>query len=250
MNYSNIFIDIGNSRMKVLLGSNFYNYFYQENDYLEFEKLISKLSGNNRIFYSSVNLKAQKDLLKIYRKYKISAINIKEILSIQEIIDINQVSGAGSDRILGLIGASEINNRTFTTIDFGSATTINFVENNKFIGGSIMPGGNTLLKALGLISKKLEFDEITEFENAIGKDTHAAINNGIYLATIGGIEFALKNINSIDSKLTNSIFVTGGLSSIFFPKLYDKYNIIHKPNLVIEGMKKLINQYLWEYNFF
>lgn len=244
MNYRNILIDIGNSRMKILLDSKYFYFSYQETDYLEFTNFISKYSENYRIFYSSVNLIAQTKLLKIFQKFQISAINIKEILCMQEIIDISEVKGAGSDRILGLIGASEINNKTFSTIDFGSATTINFVKENRFIGGSILAGGKTLLKALGNISKKLDFKEIIDWQGIFGKDTRSAINNGIYLATIGGIEFALDKINSIDNEITKSIFVTGGLSTIFYPKLNPKHNIIHRPNLVIEGMEKILKQYL------
>lgn len=244
MIYKNLILDIGNSRIKLLLNNQFI-YFDYNDDYLDqLERLTNNWDINIRIIYSSVNHKVELEILKLMHQKKLSAINVKEMLSLQDLIDINDIKGAGSDRILGLIGAAEKNIESFATIDFGTATTINFVLNNKFIGGSILPGANTMLRSLGNISSKLNLVELQDWDNSIGNTTQLAVNSGIFLATIGGINLALNNAESIDKRLTNKIFITGGLATKFLGKLNNNYEINHKPNLVIDGMLKLINKYL------
>ncbi len=245
MNYNNIIImDIGNSRIKVFVENELFEIEYLLGYLAKIEDLVKKYIPNYRIIYSSVNNKVELELQKLMHLNGIAAINIKEMLSMQDIINIGEVKGAGSDRILGLIGAKDEKINSFITVDFGSATTINFVLNNKFIGGSIMPGGITMLKSLGNISKKLEFDKLLNWDNINEKDTRSAVNSGIYLATIGGVERALDVAKSFDEELTKSIFLTGGLSTIFIRSLNKKNNFKIRPNLVIEGIQKLISKYL------
>jgi len=244
MNYNNIIMDIGNSRIKVFVENEFFDFDYSLDYLAKIEDLVKKYVSNYRIIYSSVNYKVELELQKLMHLNGMPAINIKEMLSLQDIINISEVKGAGSDRLLGLIGAWEEKINSFTTIDFGSATTINFVQNNKFIGGSIMPGGITMLKSLGNISKKLEFDKLMNWDNINEKDTRSAVNSGIYLATIGAVERALDVAESYDEDMAKSVILTGGLSTIFYVKLNKKYNFSIRPNLVIEGIQKLVRKYL------
>lgn len=243
MNSRFIVLDIGNSRSKLKSDDSYYNFDYSNHFISNIENFLNSQNKDVKIIYSSVNQKVELDLLQLFRKTQISAINIRELISLQELIDISKVRGAGSDRILGLIGAWTENNQSFTTIDFGTATTINFVDNNVFIGGAILPGGNTMLKSVAGISKKLAPEQITNWIHKISKDTKSAVNSGLYLATIGGIEKALEIAKINNEKVIHKIYATGGLSSLFATHI-DNYPVEIRPNLVIEGIEKLITYYL------
>lgn len=240
MNYDLLIADIGNSRIKFCDNETYSAIEYSEGFEKRVEHYIQSFALNKRIVYSSVNYKSELILLKLLSKLEIPFNKVDIYLSKQKMINLDFVSGAGTDRVLGLIGAWNKNINSFITIDFGSATTINYVLNSKFIGGSIMLGAENQLISLGNISTKLKFDKLSIQGSSFGNDTYAAVNSGIYLSTIGAIEKALEISSTLyDGELNKAIFITGGLADIFSPHLSKNSQIIYRPHLVIEGIKKL-----------
>ncbi len=244
MNSNYILIDIGNSRIKFLIDDNYFAISYSDDYILQLNTIISNFDENNIIVYSAVNQKVETEILNLLSIKKFKVINISDILKIQVIIDTSSVSGIGADRVLGIIGAYRHGVDSFITIDMGTATTINYVFEKKIIGGSIMPGAITQLKSLSQISHFLNFDSLSIDGSTFGNDTYSAINSGIFLSTIGAIDKALLIANNkMDKAMINNIFITGGLAKLFLPHLSKQFNYIYRPNLILEGIAKLISSY-------
>lgn len=244
MNSNYILIDIGNSRIKFLIDDNYLAISYTNDYILQLNKIISNFDENNIIVYSAVNQKVEAEILNLLGSKNYTIINIREILKKQDIIDTSSVSGVGTDRLIGIIGAYQLGLDSFITIDMGTATTINYVFDKKFIGGSIMPGAITQLKSLSQISLSLNFDSLSIEGSTFGNDTYSAINSGIYLSTIGAIDKALQIAsNKMDKAMMSNIFITGGLAKVFLPHLSNQFNYIYRPNLILDGIARLISSY-------
>jgi len=118
-------------------------------------------------------------------------------------------------------------------IDAGSAITIDIKENNKFIGGTILPGIWRVKSCYEDISPRLKIDNLSSVDlNTLPKTTKDALNYGI----IAPIIFLVKSINKKDF----DIYCTGGDGNILASNLDAKYDKF----LVFEGMKKVIKEYL------
>ena len=147
---NSIAVDIGNSRLKVLINEkvNFieYNDSWQTNLYY----ILEKNSNTSIIAYSSINSIIEIDFLKIINNFKnYTVIKPKELLNKQNLVKFHQIQGIGSDRVFGLIGAVIYSEPPLITIDCGTAITINVLDSKSIcIGGAIFPGIYTQIKAL------------------------------------------------------------------------------------------------------
>ena len=78
----------------------------------------------------------------------------------------------GADRIAAAAGACGLFGAPVAVIDFGTATTLNFIGNgNKYKGGAIMPGLELMRKSL--FSDTAQLPDVTVFKpmSPLGKDT-------------------------------------------------------------------------------
>lgn len=117
----------------------------------------------------------------------------------------------GADRLITAFAARRLfSNQNIIVIDFGTATTIEYVQDNAYLGGFICPGLHSSLEALGTKTAKLPHislePENTDFH--FGQNTIQSINLGMiygFAAMISGL------INKI-RETTGTAFVvaTGG----------------------------------------
>ena len=232
-----IYADFGNSRAKFLLpGDKFivldYNSYFKYN----FTKLIHH---NVTLVYSTVNKKADNFLTSILQPELL--INSHQLLNNQSLIDISNVSGIGSDRLLGLLGGLSKSSSPIITIDCGTATTINVLDkNNAVLGGLILPGVQLQEKALRKYTSGLKKWTLSEPESLIGNDTSKAISSGI----INGLGFAVSSaIRSIISANFPddpvNIFLTGGSLSLILSRIDVPFPVIQDEALVLKGLKFL-----------
>lgn len=240
MNYNKILVDFGNSRAKI----SFFNkvvaleYNYQWIDQLS--ALIPK-SPEYTIYYSSVNERSEKLFLSKMKPYDINIINIQDFVNEQKILDISKVEGAGTDRLLGLFGAYKMNKFPFTTIDCGSALTINFATKKEFIGGLILPGIYTQMKALAALSPKLKIDKFSFDFDYYGDNTKSATTRGILISIVSTIQYVLdKSNNEILKDINKNVYITGGYSEEIINLIDKKYSLTHNPSLVLDGIEFLI----------
>jgi pantothenate kinase type III len=238
-----VLMDFGNSRVKVWSSDELdFSAFDYSSDWL---KKVNLNKNIEKCYYSSVN-KTESDKTKLYLK-KINFINIKELLGKYSSIDFSEISGMGTDRKLGLIGAASKYILPIITIDSGTAITINLVdENRKCLGGFILPGLQTQAKSLNDYGSGLPPIEIKQKDYALGKNTESAISIGILYGTVGSVEYHLSKIIEKyfpDNQNINIIF-TGGGSEILFnilkkSKKLINCKIIRDNNLVFLGLNQI-----------
>jgi type III pantothenate kinase len=193
------------------------------------------LSEISKVGVSSVvpknNFIVDKFALKYLKIEPIFVSSDKKVNNIAYLVDYPKQVGA--DRISNVIASKKDYGDDVIAIDFGTAITVDILENGNFIGGAIIPGFNTAINSLFSKTANLPQVEITLLDYNIGKNT---IDN-IQIGTIKTILFGLDRlINEIKSERKKNFYVvtTGGdakfLSNKFFS--YDKYD----PYLTLKGI--------------
>ncbi|MFY3791139.1 type III pantothenate kinase [Ureibacillus sp. MALMAid1270] len=141
----------------------------------------------------------------------------------------------GSDRIVNSVAAiAEYGGRPIIIVDFGTAITYCYIdENENYIGGAIAPGITISLEALFAEASKLPRIELLKPSNVIGKNTVSAMQSGIFYGFIGQVEGIVSRIKEL-SKIEPIVIATGGLSKLFG---YETKEIdIVDPLLTLKGL--------------
>jgi type III pantothenate kinase len=150
-------------------------------------------------------------------------------------LQINDPERLGADRIAASTGACDLFGVPVAVIDFGTATTINFINRKReYIGGVIMPGIKLMKNALFNETAQLPDIEIAMPLSPLGKDTKGNILSGIIYGTIGGAERIISEVEQIEGE-NFKIVATGGNAQHVAPffKRLDKI----EPFLVLKGLK-------------
>lgn len=233
-------IDIGNSRVKILSNEHGSAAFpiNELNDkwFDEIRSFIEKHSSPYSWAISSVNSTVETDIIDILIERYPMIIPAEFILNNQTLIDLSQVSGAGSDRIFGVIGALKYANPPLITIDCGTAITINYLDENCiFRGGTILPGVSTQLRALNHFTEQLPLllPEYTDLP--FGSTTVQAMTVGTLWSAVGAIKEIISRIKSSAGIQSIPIVFTGGEHQLLASALSDM-EIISSSNLVLEGI--------------
>ena len=120
-------------------------------------------------------------------------------------------------------------------IDFGTATTYDYVdENGAFLGGVTAPGIRISAKALWEDAAKLPEIEIKKPENVLGKDTISSMQSGLVYGQIGQTEYIIKRAKEEMGRPDAKVVVTGGLGRIIANET--SYVDVYDPNLTLKGI--------------
>ncbi len=246
--YNLIAIDIGNSAIKLFGNSELLRFSYRSKWEIDLKIVLSGLSSRLCLFVvSSVNREKSEifeSMIACYPNFKIFKAN--DLISKQTIIDITNLQGIGNDRLLGLIGAKFYSNPPIMTIDCGTATTINLMDNLDVCrGGAILPGIFTQFRSLTENTSALKKIKLKHIDSYFGKNTNDAISSGILNGTTSVIKDFIHQAKMDISTDKLNIFITGGNAIWIIDNLlkYDK-TIIHKPTLVLDGLKYLAKKFL------
>src|SRR5215467_11219481 len=120
----------------------------------------------------------------------------------------------GADRIVNGIAAYEKYRAACIVVDFGTATTVDFIsQKGEYVGGAIAPGLLISLEALFQRASKLPRIEIVKPKEVVGKNTINSIQAGIFYGYVGlvdGIVQRIKKENGAHAK----VIATGGLAPL------------------------------------
>lgn len=118
----------------------------------------------------------------------------------------------GADRIVDAVGAYEIYGGPVLVIDFGTATTYDFVDaSGAFLGGITAPGIRIAAKALSEDAAKLPAIEIKKPDCILGKDTISSMQAGIVYGQIGQTEYIIRQMKKETGCDNMKVVATGGL---------------------------------------
>ncbi len=208
-----ILCDIGNSTFHFLIGENDLKIGVNEN--LDRDVLANI---DDEVYFISVNEVATKAFKSKFPK----SIDLKEKCSLQTTYG----STLGIDRIVAckLFDDGII-------VDFGSAITVDVMENKKHLGGFILPGIDSLKMVYPQISPKLQFEFKTNIDfDRLPQNTDEAISFAL-------LKMIIAPIVDIQKRYKKKLMITGESGKPFL-SYFDNYEFVER--LIFESMKKII----------
>lgn len=147
----------------------------------------------------------------------------------------------GADRIVDAAAAYEIYGGPVFVIDFGTATTYDFVdETGAFVSGVTAPGIRISAKALWEDAAKLPEIEIRKPESILAKETISSMQAGLVYGQIGQTEYIVKLTKKETGIKDLKVVATGGLGRIIANET--KCIDIYDPNLTLQGLRIIYNK--------
>ena len=165
----------------------------------------------------------------------------------------------GKDRIVDAAYAAANFPLPVITVDLGTATTFNVVDENRvFRGGVICPGLSTGLRALGERCAQLPQVHLSSPKNAIGTNTESCMLSGSVLGTVGvrgPVDYTvvqgrvtvrqghLATVDGIAARIEEelgrpaTLVVTGGLAKYVTPLC--RHPLTYDPELLLKGLALL-----------
>jgi type III pantothenate kinase len=120
----------------------------------------------------------------------------------------------GADRIVNAVAAYEKYKQSLIVVDFGTATTFDYISaNGEYHGGVIAPGIIISSEALFKRASKLPHVELIKPKSVIGKDTISSMQAGIVLGYASLVDGIVKRIKK-EVKSNPKVIATGGLASL------------------------------------
>lgn len=120
----------------------------------------------------------------------------------------------GADRIVNSVAAYERLHCAAIVIDFGTATTFDYVTaKGEYAGGVIVPGIGISLEALGARTAKLPKVELVRPPRVVGKNTVHAIQSGVvngYTCLVDGLVARIRDENDRNAR----VLATGGFGAL------------------------------------
>lgn len=150
----------------------------------------------------------------------------------------------GADRIVNAVSAIETYGAPVIVIDFGTATTFCYIDENEYYhGGLISPGINISMEALYSKASKLPKIEIMETEHIIGRSTVEAMQSGIYYGYVSLVDGIIdKMLEDIDRDV--KVIATGGLAGLIAKDskaidVVDRYLTLKGLNIIYNRLKDI-----------
>ncbi len=128
---------------------------------------------------------------------------------------VDQGTTVGPDRLVNTVAGFDRHGGDLIVVDFGTATTFDVVDTDgAYIGGVIAPGVNLSLEALHAAAAALPHVDVTKPLHAIGTNTVACMQSGIFWGYVGLVEGIVRQIRNERAR-PMKVIGTGGLASLF-----------------------------------
>lgn len=148
----------------------------------------------------------------------------------------------GVDRWVAMIGAWAEVQSACLVVDVGTAVTLDAIDDEGVhLGGQIIPGVETMLDSLSAATSdiapvkataKLSTNDMKMF----GRNTAAAVREGVQNAVTGAVERAIRTLQS--NAYEPTIVLTGGGASRILGALDGA--VLHRPNVVLQGLAHML----------
>jgi type III pantothenate kinase len=128
---------------------------------------------------------------------------------------VDQGATVGPDRLVNTVAGFDRHGGNLIVVDFGTATTFDVVDHDgAYVGGVIAPGVNLSLEALHMAAAALPHVDVTKPAKAIGTNTVACMQSGVYWGYVGLIEGIVREVRR-ERDAPMKVIATGGLASLF-----------------------------------
>jgi len=130
-------------------------------------------------------------------------------------VRVERPSDVGADRLVNAVAAHQTYQRPLIIIDFGTATTLDIIdEDGNYVGGVIAPGINLSLDALHRAAAKLPRIAVERPARVIGGGTIGAMQSGIYWGYVSLVEGLVARIRE-EYGAPMAVICTGGYAPLF-----------------------------------
>jgi type III pantothenate kinase len=141
----------------------------------------------------------------------------------------------GADRIVNAVAAFEKYKTDLIIVDFGTATTFDYVSaKGEYMGGCIAPGIVISSEALFEKASKLPRVEFKKPKSIIAKDTISSMQAGIMFGYAGLVDGIVGRMKA-EAKSNPKVIATGGLAVVIAPET--KSIDVVDENLTLEGLR-------------
>lgn len=128
----------------------------------------------------------------------------------------------GADRIVDAVAAYELYGGPVIVIDFGTATTYDYVSaDGSFMAGVTSPGLRTSANALWKGTARLPEIEIKKPESILARDTVTSMQAGVVYGYIGQTEYIIRRMKQELGLPEMKVIATGGLGKIISDSTQD-----------------------------
>ena len=149
-------------------------------------------------------------------------------------VDIESPSQLGKDRLADAVGAVTCYGAPAIVIDFGTATTIGVINEDKtYLGGLIIPGVKTSVNALSQRASQLPAITIEKPRHFIGRNTLECMQSGILNGTAAMIDGLIDKLLPTFCQSAHLI-ATGGMAKSIIP--YCQHPIVKDDYLLFKGL--------------
>ncbi|TCZ74339.1 type III pantothenate kinase [Paenibacillus albiflavus] len=146
----------------------------------------------------------------------------------------------GADRIVNAVAALELYGAPCVIVDFGTATTYDYIdEKHQLIGSAIAPGIGISTEALYQRAAKLPRIELVKPKSVIGRNTVTAMQAGIiygYVSQVDGIVMRIRE--EFGAKAT--VVATGGLAELIASE--SRTIDVVNPLLTLQGLRLIYDR--------
>jgi type III pantothenate kinase len=120
----------------------------------------------------------------------------------------------GADRIVNAAAAYHKYRRSLIVVDFGTATTFDYVSpRGDYMGGAIAPGLGLSSEALFMRASKLPRVELVKPKSVVGKNTVHSMQAGIIFGYVGLVDEIVRRMKE-EVKSDPKVIATGGLAPL------------------------------------
>ena len=143
----------------------------------------------------------------------------------------------GQDRIADAAGAAALYPLPCMTVDLGTASTYNVIDSQRrFLGGFIVPGVQTSLRAISAGTAQLPPIVPEDPTRLIGKNTEECLNSGAVFGTAAMLEGLADRVEA-EAGAPLTVVATGGLAKGIIPCCRRK--ILFDGDLLFKGLAVL-----------
>ncbi len=141
----------------------------------------------------------------------------------------------GSDRVVNAVAAHEKYKGNLIVVDFGTATTFDYVsERGEYMGGCIAPGVVISSEALFEKASKLPPVELSRPKFIVARDTVSSIQGGIMFGYAGLVDGIVNRIKK-ETERESTVIATGGLAKVITEQT-ESIDVVDEM-LTLEGLK-------------